>query len=364
MTTNDNKEESIMSPHHSKKRILIWQLISAVLFIALIIAILLAVTNKPETTNSPMTGNIGLVNPTTETKINQKVVDDTVSFLKEAFQLPEVTVKETKVVDGLYEITIAIEDQEMPIYTTTTGEHVIVPGMGLVNKQEVLVQMEEAKALEEAQAEAEANIAKSDKPKVEVFVMSHCPYGTQMEKGLIPVMEALKDKADIQIKFVDYAMHGETELKEQLNQYCINKEEPEKYLPYLKCFLEAGKTTDCLASTNINTTKVNACVSATDTEYKVTELFNDESTWSGGAYPQFNIYKAENELYGVQGSPSTVINGVLVSNMPRDSKGILDKVCSVFNTAPEECNTVLSSTSPSAGFGWGDSGSATTASCS
>ena len=72
MTTNDNKEESIMSPHHSKKKILIWQLISAVLFIALIIAILLAVSNKPTSSNSPMTGNIGLVNPTT--KVNQKLL--------------------------------------------------------------------------------------------------------------------------------------------------------------------------------------------------------------------------------------------------------------------------------------------------
>ena len=252
----------------------------------------------------------------------------------------------------------------MPIYTTTTGEHIIVPGMGIVNKEEVLKQMEEAKATEQAQAQAEANIAKSDKPKVEVFVMSHCPYGTQMEKGLIPVIETLKDKADIQIKFVDYAMHGKKEVDEELNQYCINKEEPEKYLPYLKCFLEDGNGSRCLAEQKINTTTLASCVSQTDTEYKITELFNDKSTWSGGTYPQFNIYKAENELYGVQGSPTTVINGVLVSSMPRDSKGILDKVCSVFNTAPEECNTELSSTSPSSGFGWGESGAPTTASCS
>jgi len=363
MTENKNSEESIISPHHSKKKLLIWQLISGILFVALLIAILMAVVSKSASGTSPMTGNIGLVNPTTETKINQKVVDDTISFLKDAFQLPEVTVKETKIVDGLYEITISLEGQDMPIYTTTSGDNLVIPGMGLVNKEEVLLQMEEAKALEEAQAEAEANIAKSDKPKVEVFVMSHCPYGTQMEKGVIPVMEALKDKADIQIKFVDYAMHGETELKEQLNQYCINKEEPEKYLPYLKCFLEEGNTETCLASTNINTAKLTSCVSATDTEYKVTELFNDESTWSGGAYPQFNIYKAENELYGIQGSPSTVINGVLVSSMPRDSKGILDKICSVYNTAPEECNTELSIETPSAGFGWGDSGEPTDATC-
>jgi hypothetical protein len=364
MAENKNSEESIISPHHSKKKVLIWQLISGILFVALIIAILLAVTSKPTGTNSPMTGNIGLVNSNTTTKVNQKVVDETVSFLKEAFQIPEIVVKDTKVVDGLYEINISIEDQEMPIYTTPTGDNIIIQGMGMINKAEYLKQMEDTKAQAEEQAKVEANIAKSDKPKVEVFVMSHCPYGTQMEKGLIPVIETLKDKADIQIKFVDYAMHGKTEVDEQLNQYCINKEEPEKYLPYLKCFLEAGKGSECLVTAKIDTAKLTACVSSTDTEFKVTELFNDKSTWNGGTYPQFNIYKAENELYGVQGSPTTVINGVLVNNMPRDSKGILDKVCSVFNTAPEECKTELSSTSPSSGFGWGAAGSTTTASCS
>lgn len=35
--------------------------------------------------------------------------------------------------------------------------------------------------------------------------MSHFPYGTQIEKGMIPVMETLGNKADIGIKFVNYA---------------------------------------------------------------------------------------------------------------------------------------------------------------
>lgn len=35
---------------------------------------------------------------------------------------------------------------------------------------------------------------KSDKPKVELFVMSHCSYGTQIEKGIVPVAKLLRDK--------------------------------------------------------------------------------------------------------------------------------------------------------------------------
>lgn len=54
--------------------------------------------------------------------------------------------------------------------------------------------------------------------------MSHCPYGLQMEKGIIPVVETLGDSIDFQVKFCDYAMHGQTELDEQVLQYCIMKE--------------------------------------------------------------------------------------------------------------------------------------------
>lgn len=340
-------EEAITSPHHSKKKLFIWQLISGVLFAALVITILLAVA-KPTTNNTMATETV------TTNSVDQEVIDDTITFLEENFPVTGIVVKNSEITDGLYKITISIEDQEMPIYTTLSGENIFLQAP--LNKEEFIA--------EKAESEKPVEVQKSDKPKVEVFVMSHCPYGTQMEKGLIPVIETLNDKADIEIKFVDYAMHGKTELDEQLNQYCINKEEPEKYLPYLKCFLEEGKTADCLTRAEINTTTVNACVTATDNEYKVTELFNDKSTWQGGQFPQFNIYKEENELYGVQGSPTTVINGVIVENMPRSSSGILNQICLAFNDQPEECQTELSSDAPSAGFGYEGTGTNSAASCS
>ena len=79
---------------------------------------------------------------------------------------------------------------------------------------------------------------KSDKPNVELFVMSHCPFGTQAEKGIIPVVNLLKNKINFSVKFVDYSMHGKSEIDENTLQYCIQKEESKKYIPYLTCFLE------------------------------------------------------------------------------------------------------------------------------
>ena len=68
-------EEAITSPHHSKKKLFIWQIISGILFVALVITILLAVI-KPNTDNK-------LVNTTETTEINQKIVTEylTMAFL-------------------------------------------------------------------------------------------------------------------------------------------------------------------------------------------------------------------------------------------------------------------------------------------
>ena len=200
-------------------------------------------------------------------------------------------------------------------------------------------------------------VQKSDKPTVELFVMSHCPYGTQMEKGILPVVELLGDKIDFQLKFVNYAMHGEKELDEQLAQYCINKEEPEKLTAYLRCFLgsasgTAADSANCIKESGINADAVSTCVEAADKEFGVKESFKDQSTWSGGRYPPFAIYEAENQKYGIRGSPSIRINGADPSS-GRDSVSLLKSICYAFENAPAECGEDLSSEgTPAPGFGW------------
>ena len=73
-----------------------------------------------------------------------------------------------------------------------------------------------------SQAEIQAEIKTSaETVSVELFVMSHCPYGVQMEKGILPVLKLLDTRIDFSLKFVDYAMHGKTELDEQTRQYFL-----------------------------------------------------------------------------------------------------------------------------------------------
>ena len=157
-------------------------------------------------------------------------------------------------------------------------------------------------------------------------------------------------------------MHGEKELKENTRQYCIQKEQNDKYLDYLKCFLDAGDYAGCLKKSSIDTNKLDKCMETTDSDFKITEGFNDKSTYIHGRYPRFKIYEDEVTKYGVQGSPTLVINGAKV-NSNRDSQSLAKLICSAFKNKPSECNNKFSSKKPSPGFGYKTSTSSTTASC-
>ncbi|MBU3923425.1 MAG: hypothetical protein KJ592_00750, partial [Nanoarchaeota archaeon] len=239
---------------------------------------------------------------------------------------------------------------EVPVYVTKDGEN-LVPSLVPLTAQAT------QPTTDNRQPTTEVNVPKSDKPIVEAFVMSHCPYGTQIEKGLLPVANLLGDKIDFQIKFVYYAMHPTYgEVEEQLNQYCIQEEQNDKYLDYLTCFLgKTGTPADgatCIDETKINKAKLSSCTTKTDKEFSVLANLNDQSTWMSGRYPKFDIHKADNDKYQVGGSPTLVINGV-TAQAGRDSVSLLNAICASFNDAPEECNTELSPAQPTPGFGFG-----------
>ena len=202
------------------------------------------------------------------------------------------------------------------------------------------------------------DLEKQEVPKVELFVMSHCPYGTQIEKGILPVVETLGDKIDFELKFCDYAMHSEVELREQLTQYCIQEEQNDKFIAYLTCFLGEGDSESCLTETSIDTDALDTCVANTDDEYKVMENFADQSTWKG-SFPTFNIFKEEVDEYGVGGSPTFVLNEV---NVPtgRSAAALLTAICQGFTDKPDECNAELSTANPAPGFGFDETTAAGT----
>lgn len=300
-------------------------------------------------------------------------VDDakklTADFINNNLMQPgnTVNIKEVTEEGGLYKVVVSMPNgQEINSYLSKDGKKFFPQVMDI---EETKKEAEAKNGGDAAAAPEKTSVTtKKAKASVELFVMSHCPFGTQIEKGMLPVLDALGDKVDFTLKFCDYAMHGEKELNEQMTQYCVQKEDSKKLLPYLKCFLggkagEAAESDACIKSTGIDAGKIKSCVAATDTKYKVSANFKDKSTYKG-SFATFDVYKEDNAKYGVGGSPTLVINGEKISS-GRDSKTLMDTICSGFENAPDACKEEMSAASPSAGFGFNESGgdAAAAASC-
>lgn len=239
----------------------------------------------------------------------------------------------------LIEVTLSMPDQqgnmqEVSLYATRDGENLILPN-GMIP-----LEIQETPA---PTAPAPTQVPTSNRPSAELFIMTHCPYGTQAEKGFISAMKTLQDVANVQIRFVHYFMHDPEETETPI-QVCIREEQPSKFLPYLECFLEAGDTDACITTANVDKTKVDECIA------------------NGNAAKYYEADSALSQQYGVSGSPTLIVNGAK-SSAGRDSASYLAGICSAFNDAPEVCNTELSTAAPSPGFGYTAAGSATTAQC-
>jgi hypothetical protein len=261
--------------------------------------------------------------------------------------------------NGLIKLKLNINDQEYTTYLTKDKTVFFPQAISIAE-----IQQQKAEAEAQAAAEKEqslASLTKADKPVVELFVMSHCPYGTQAEKGMIPAVKALGDKIDFKLEFCDYAMHDEKELREEMNQYCIMQNQGDKFMSYLECFLADGDGAKCLAQTGIDTASLDTCVAATDSQYKIMANYADQTTWRNGTYPVFPVFQEAVTKYQVTGSPTLVVNGMQIASS-RNAASYLETICAGFTTTPEECSQTLSSTAPSAGFGYAE-GTDTDASC-
>ena len=262
---------------------------------------------------------------------------------------------------GLWRLNVKLSDgREVKSLLSIDGK-IFVPEAIYIEEVEAAVAKEKESA-KQAREDLLASIPKSNKPVVELFVMSHCPFGTQAEKAIIPAIDKLGDDVDFRLSFVDYAMHGEIEVREQLQQFAISEQYPDKLIPYLKEFLVAGDSDAALAAVGLSTEDLAATIATADKEYKISENLENQELWLKNAtgdpiYPRFNTHEEEGERYGVGGSPTLVVNTQKIEGAERTPASMLATICAAFETAPESCAAELSTVTPSSGFGWGEGGS-------
>lgn len=187
-----------------------------------------------------------------------------------------------------------------------------------------------------------------EKPEVNLFVMSFCPYGIQAENYMKPAVDLLGEKIDIKIRFIAniqndnvVSLHGANEAMEDRRQLCIMKYYDQKtYWNYLieidnncsSVYSDANALETCWKNAankfNIDTAKIDACSKGSES---------------------IDMLKADEQLaqkYGVSGSPTLIINGEQYSG-DRGSEAFKQAICSGFSSKPSECSQTLSESSTS-----------------
>ena len=200
-------------------------------------------------------------------------------------------------------------------------------------------------------------VLRSNRPVVDLFVMSYCPFGLQAEKAIIPVVKLLGNKIDFHVRFVNYSMHGKKELLENSRQYCIQKLDYNAYINYLSCFTKEGNAEKCMKEAGINTADINACMGNLDKEYNIMATYNNRASW-GGMFPPYPVEDQMNKDYSVRGSPTLVVQYVPMGGTPRNPEALKEIICSAFLNPPKECSTQLSSENTSPGIGSSATGGA------
>ena len=239
-------------------------------------------------------------------------------------------------IGNLYEVTVNYQGQDLPVYITKDGDYFVQGAVPLTGN---------AAANSDTETETPTEVQKSDKPVVEAFIFSYCPYGLQFEKALFPVYDLLKDKADIKIVAIG-AMHGEYEKQETLRQISIEElYNRDKLFAYLKEFDNSADIGNC----DGDDTCLNKYLPAIYSKLGIDKT-KIENYMKTNAEAIYNEQSKEASSLGISGSPTFVINGVQVQ-VARNPEAIKEAICDAFNTEPSECSQTLSTASPSPGFG-------------
>jgi len=247
--------------------------------------------------------------------------------------------------NGMYKVTTSYQGQQIPIYVTKDGGFIFLSQP--YNTSEVI---------EETTTTA-AEMPKTDKPTVDLFVMAFCPYGVQAETTMKPVIDLLGTKADIKVRFIAsvtgttvdsvQSLHGTTEAQEDLRQVCIMKNYDQT--TYWKYLMEIDN--NCYGKiTTSDAAALDTCWKAAATKAGIdADKIDTCSKGSEG----LDLLKADEQLadnYGVTGSPTLIINGETYSGA-RTSEAFKTAICSGFATEPAECSQTLSETGTAAASG-------------
>jgi len=241
---------------------------------------------------------------------------------------------------GFYKFRIKIGENEFVSYVTEDGK-TLIPQEGIDMTAKI---PSSDSAAQEPTPKTCDEVKKEDKPVLEAFVVSYCPFGTQMQRIINEIVKEIPSLSqNIKIRYMGVvqdgkvtAMHGEEEAQENLRQICLREEQPDKFYPYLSCFLKSDDSEKCQDEAKINKEKLSQCM---------------EDSSKGVAYAQEDFDLQNN--YQVTGSPTLFLNGGKISEFDfggRTAEAVKTLLCCGFATEPSSCEKTLSEEQAATGF--------------
>jgi predicted DsbA family dithiol-disulfide isomerase len=244
----------------------------------------------------------------------------------------------------MYEIHGTYQSQDVTIYTTKDCTMLFTSG----------INMSASVGTASQKPTPAPTPVKTARPSVDLYVMAFCPYGTQAESAMKPVVSLLGSKADIQIRYITnvggstvdsvQSLHGSSEAQEDLRQICIQKKYPEKFWDYIDAF-----NARCYPVSQ-NLTSLNTCWRTTSSDLGFdTSAIETCATGSDGL-GMLKTDETNANQNGATASPTLLINGVKYSGA-RTPEAYKQAICNSFDTTPAECGTTLTSTQTAASAG-------------
>jgi hypothetical protein len=281
---------------------------------------------------------------------------------------------------NIYEVSVKItyqgQTQTVPYYATKDGS-ILFTGLADLNEQ----------LAAQGTVSESAEVPKTDKPVLDLFVWAFCPYGVQAEQMISPVFSLLGSKSEINIHYIGpvtedkataagscfagrglsqdeaiktccvtydnagkavygCALHNANEALESARQVCIlDKYGKDKLWSYL------DQVNDKCYPLYQDTTQLNTCWKGVASSLGLDSSYI-ESCSSGTKALQ--LLQADADLTSskqISSSPTFMINNQRVSG--GSSESIKQSICSAFNTVPSECGQTLSTAGATASGGCG-----------
>jgi hypothetical protein len=180
------------------------------------------------------------------------------------------------------------------------------------------------------------NLASSgEQVKLDFYVMSQCPYGTQVEDAIAPVLEKIGGDIDFNLHFIVTenpdgtfkSLHGQPEVEGNIAQLCAIKYNPVKYMDMIVCQNKnagsiPGNWESCAQSNGLAVDKIKSCYTGDEGK----DLLRASIT--------------ETNKVGATGSPTIYLNDQKYAG-GRQENDFLRAICNSFeNDKPQACSDI------------------------